>query len=122
MHSRRRTSLLLAASVFIVAGLLHFVVPEMYLRIVPPWLPAPLALVYASGAAELLGGIGLLVPRTRRLAGIGLVLLLAAVFPANIQMLLDAREAHAPLAAELLLWARLPLQPLLIVWVWRVSR
>ncbi len=113
----RRISLCVLAAGFAAAGTLHFLFPGAYARIVPPWLPAPRALVYASGFFELAGGIGLLHPRTRRVAAAGLVLLLLAVWPANLEMALDARAAGAPPAHQALLWLRLPLQPLLMGWV-----
>lgn len=112
----------LTGLVFVVAGMLHFAAPSAYERIMPPYLPRHRELVYASGAGEVLGGLGLLVKRTRSVAGIGLVLLLIAVFPANVQMLLDAREEGKPPWWIALLWLRLPLQPALIAWVWKVSR
>lgn len=110
------------AALFVGAGVLHFVRPRPYVRIAPPYLPAPEALVFWSGVAEVAGGIGLLVPRTRRAAGVGLILLLAAVFPANVEMLRQHRAAGAPGWAEALLWLRLPLQPLLMWAVWRASQ
>lgn len=110
------------ALLFVVAGTLHFLIPAPYLGIMPPWLPAHAALVAISGAAEIAGGIGLLLPQTRRAAGIGLILLLVAVLPANIQMLLLYRARGVPWWGELLLWLRLPLQLLLIWGVWRVSQ
>ncbi len=109
---------LLAAGFFVVAGFGHFVIPSFYLAMMPPWLPAHLLLVQLSGVAEIAGGVGLLVPRFRRAAGIGLILLLVAVFPANIQMLLNARAAGTP---ETALWVRLPFQVLFIWWVWVAS-
>jgi uncharacterized membrane protein len=109
-------------SVFIVAGLLHFVAPAAYERIMPTYLPLHRELVYLSGACEVLGGLGLLPKRTRAAAGIGLILLLLAVLPANVQMLLDARAVGKPLRWISLLWLRLPLQLVLIAWVWKVSR
>jgi uncharacterized membrane protein len=117
-----RTSRLLLAGVFVFAGMMHFVIPASYVGIVPPWLPWHRGLVYLSGALEIAGGIGLLISRTRRAAGIGLVLLLIAVWPANLQMVLAARAADEPLWYETLLWLRLPLQLVLIWWVWRASR
>jgi uncharacterized membrane protein len=81
---------------FAVAGVLHFLAPGGYERIMPPYLPLHRELVYLSGAAEILGGLGLLPKRTRRAAGIGLVLLLIAVWPANVQMLIDARASQEP--------------------------
>ena len=102
---------------FIVAGIMHFVMPAPYVGIMPPWLPSPLALVYVSGVFEIAGGAGVMVGRTRRAAGWGLIALLVAVFPANIQMLVNALHAHAsPLWCTLLV-LRLPLQPLMIWWV-----
>ena len=114
MSHRPHWSLYLLALLFTAAGILHFTSPQFYLRIMPPYLPAPLLLVQLSGAAELLGGLGLLLPATRRLAGWGLLLLLLAVFPANVY----TAQVHP---TAWLAWARLPLQPLLMWWVWRVS-
>lgn len=110
------------AAIFVFAGIMHFVIPGQYVRIMPPWLPLHRALVYLSGVLEIAGGLGLLVPRTRRAAGIGLVLLLIAVWPANLQMLLNARAAGASAGSQILLLLRLPLQLVLMAWVWRASR
>jgi uncharacterized membrane protein len=100
--------------VFIVAGVMHFVAPGTYGKIMPPMLPAPLLLVYVSGVCELLGGVGLLVPGTRRWAAWGLVALLVAVWPANVYMaMVPGRFPGIPLWA---LWARVPLQIPLILW------
>jgi uncharacterized membrane protein len=107
------------AAVFLIAGVLHFAIPGSYARIMPPWLPHPRALVLLSGAFQVAGGLGVLHPRTRRAAGWGLILLLLAVWPANFQMLHNARASGAPAAAQALLVLRLPLQLLLIGWVWR---
>ena len=106
------------ALLFVAAGVLHFLRPETYLRIMPPALPAPRLLVLLSGAAEVAGGLGLLLPATRRAAGWGLLALLAAVFPANVHMLGLAKALHIP---AWVLWARLPLQPLLMWLVWRAA-
>jgi len=106
------------ALVFVGAGVLHFVRPETYLRIMPPALPVPYLLVLLSGAAEVAGGLGLLLPATRRAAGWGLLALLAAVFPANVYMVGLASALHLP---AWVLWARLPLQPLLMWLVWRAA-
>jgi uncharacterized membrane protein len=115
-------SLIVLAALFAFAGTMHFVIPASYVSIMPRALPMPLALVYLSGAAEIAGGLGLLPRRTRRAAGIGLVLLLVAVWPANLQMLLNAQAAGAPAWQQALLMLRLPLQLLLIFWLWRASR
>jgi uncharacterized membrane protein len=108
--------------VFVGAGVLHFVAPGTYESIMPPYLPLHRELVYVSGALEILGGLGLLTGRTRTAAGVGLILLLVAVLPANVQMLIDARAAGKPSWWLALLWLRLPLQGVLAAWVWRVSR
>ena len=107
-----------AALFFVLAGSWHFVHPTTYLAIMPPQLPYPLALVYVSGAFEILGGLGLLLQRTRRLAGWGLLALLVAVFPANVHMAL-----HQPLNIPgWVAWGRLPLQLPLLWWVWKADR
>jgi len=121
----RRTlplSIWFLATLFVASGVLHFAFPALYTKIVPPYLPAASLLVLLSGAAEVLGGVGLLFDSTRRFAAIGLVVLLFAVWPANVQMLLDARQADASRMTEALMWLRLPLQVVLIVWVWRARR
>lgn len=104
------------------AGTLHFVFPAYYRVIVPPYLPFPAALVAISGALEIAGGVGLLLPRFRRLAGVGLILLLVALLPANVEMLQRHQATGGPWWQELLLWLRLPLQGILAWWAWRVSR
>lgn len=113
-------SLYAMAALYVFAGVNHFRNPETYLGIMPPWLPYPAALVAISGMAEI--GLGLLLfpEKTRRLAAWGIILLLIAVFPANIQMAIDwHREGHA---YEWIAWARLPLQGALIWWAWRFAR
>jgi uncharacterized membrane protein len=107
------------AALFVAAGVLHFVRPEAYLKIMPPFVPWPRAAVLVSGIAEVAGGLGLLWPRTRRMAAWGLVALLVAVFPANVHMALHPADV-APGVPVWLLWARLPLQPLLVWGVWKV--
>ncbi len=111
---------------FLLAGSLHFIMPEFYARIVPSYLPARLELVYISGFFEVLGGISLLLPQevlgfpARRVAAWGLVALLVAVMPANIYMVTDHQKfAPIPLWA---LWLRLPLQLPLMWWAWLYTR
>lgn len=118
----RRVVRTLLAFGFIAAGVLHFLKPEPYLAIMPPWLPAHALLVQISGIAELAGGVGLLLPRWRRAAGIGLIVMLIMILPANVQMLLNYQARGAPSREIVLLWLRLPLQLVLIWAVWRVSR
>jgi uncharacterized membrane protein len=106
--------------IFIGAGINHFVIPRAYNQIVPPSFGDPARLVAISGVAEVAGGVGVLLPRTRRLAGLGLLALLVAVFPANVYMARSSeRFARIPGWA---LYARLPLQPLMMWWVWRATR
>lgn len=107
------------SALFVVAGALHFVRPDVFERIVPPGIP-PREAVLLSGAAEIAGGLGLLAPRTRRAAGRGLIVLLLAVWPANIWMAMNAKE-FAGIPAWLL-WLRVPLQLALMGWVWSVTR
>ena len=107
---------------FVLAGSLHFVFPGFYRTIVPSYLPAPAVLVAVSGAAEIAGGVGLLLPRWRQIAGLGLVLLLIAVLPANVEMLRQGRARGVGALQEAILWLRLPFQLALIWWAWRLSR
>jgi len=109
----RAIALVGLAGMFVFAGVMHFVKPQMFEAIVPPVLPSPRALVLISGVAEVLGGIGLLVPAVRTWASIGLIVLLIAVFPANLYMAQEA-EQFRQLAPAWALWARLPLQGVLI--------
>jgi uncharacterized membrane protein len=113
------------AALFIAAGLAHFVVPTFFDAIVPPWLPAwlpaPRVLVYVSGVAELAGGLGVLLPAVRVVAGWGLLALLIAVFPANVHMLREALANGSSIWWLVALLIRLPLQALLLWWVWRVA-
>ena len=110
---------LLLAVFFLVAGTLHFLKPKPYVAIMPDVLPRKLELVYASGVAELAGGALVLTARTRRVAGWWLIATLIAIFPANVNMAVNADRFRS--APEPLLWARLPVQGLLIAWVWRVA-
>ena len=116
MQTGRRVALVALAVFFVGAGVNHFANPGFYVRITPPSLPAPLALVYISGFFEVLGGIGVLVPRVRSAAGWGLILLLIAVFPANLYMVIHPeRFSDIPAAA---LYLRLPLQAVFIAWAY----
>ncbi len=107
---------------FVVAGVPHFTHPEFYRPMMPPYVPWHLGLIYASGVFEVLGGLGLLTPRLRRVAGWGLIALLVAVFPANIHIVLyDISLTQEPIH-PFWMWARLPLQAVMIGVVERVSR
>lgn len=109
--------ILLAASMT-GAGILHFVHPRAYARVIPPWLPAPRALVYVSGVFEVLGGVGLLLPASQRFAAFGLMALFVAVFPANVYMAQHGIGFGKAPTPVWLLWARLPLQLVLIAWAY----
>lgn len=109
----------ICAAAFTTAGVLHFVIPKQYEAIVPPGFPNPPLLVQISGVAEVVGGLALLAPRTRRFGRWWLLGLLAAVYPANVFMAVDhQRFQQFPRWA---LFARLPLQFVMGWWVWRVT-
>ena len=117
----------LLAAFFAFAGTMHFVRPREYAAIMPPYVPAHKEAIAVSGAAELAGGLAVMPPPTRRFAGWWLVAVLAAVFPANVHMALHPDEVAkrgvpADRIPAWLLWARLPLQPLIMVWAWRATR
>lgn len=111
----RRASRYLLALFFLAAGLNHFRSPQMYMAIMPAYLPWHWELVIISGAAEAALGLSALAMRADPLTRPALLLLLVAVFPANLQMALHAERY--PAIPEPLLWLRLPLQLLLAVWV-----
>ena len=122
MSSSRR----LLAGFFTFAGSLHFVRTREYEAIMPPQLPMHREAVLISGIAEIAGGIAVLHPRTRPVARWWLLGLLAAVFPANVYMALAPEEVSkrgvaANRIPQWLLWARLALQPLAMLWVWRAT-
>ena len=104
---------------FVFAGTLHFTHTRTYERIMPPYLPLHTEAVLVSGAAEIAGGVGVLAPRTRPFARWWLLALLAAVFPANLQMALDPEKfGQFPAWA---LWLRLPVQGVFAWLVWRAT-
>ena len=117
----RRSSPRLLAAFFIASGMNHFAMGRAYRQIVPPRLQGQARIVvHLSGVAEVLGGAGVLLPRTRRIAGAGLIALLAAVFPANLYMAREPeRFRRLPRWA---LYGRLPVQPLMMWWAWRATR
>lgn len=107
--------------VFIFAGIMHFVIPRTYESIVPDWLPARRALVYASGVAEIAGGAALLHERTRRFGSRFSVATLLAVFPANVHMALHPERYPVP-GGRRSLYLRLPFQALFIAWARAAGR
>ena len=113
----------LMGAIYVVAGVAHFASPDGFVQIVPPWLPAPLLLVYLSGAAEITLGLGVIYPKTRRFAAWGLVALLLAVFPANVYMATSGVVVTGTTLgtldpSPLVRWGRLPLQAVLVAWAW----
>ena len=105
---------------YVVAGVAHFLNTRRYVSIMPDYLTAHHELVLISGAAEIAGGLGILVPQTRRAAAWGLIILLIVVMPANIWMV--QHPERYPDIPQWILWARLPLQLPLIWWAWRYTR
>ena len=110
-------------TVFMVgAGVNHFLNPAPYLGMMPEVLPAKAALVAISGVAEICGGLGLILPSTRKLAAWGLIALLVAVLPANINMAVNGLPLGTTPIPSWALWGRLPLQLVLIAWAWWFTR
>lgn len=106
----------------VAAGINHFIDPAPYVAMMPAALPAPLTLVYVSGVAEILGGLGLILPATRRLAAWGLIALLIAIVPANVNMAIHDLPLGTRVVPSWALWARLPLQLVLIAWAYSFAR
>ena len=111
----RALSTYLVGLLFILAGFNHFINSGFYVNIMPPYIPRHLTMVYLSGIFEVIGGISVLVPPLRRVAGWGLVALLIAVFPVHLHMIMHPSEY--PLIPYAVLVARIPLQFILIAWV-----
>ncbi len=110
-------------SVFYVAnGVNHFVNPEAYLLIISDFVPWALAVVYVSGLAEIVLGVGVLFASTRVMAAWGLIVLLLAVFPANINVAVNNLAFLGTEPNTALAWLRLPVQVVLIVWAWWYTR
>ena len=109
---------LLLAILMVTAGVFHFATPDPFVKIVPDYLPYPLALVYISGFFEILGGVGLLIPSVSQAAAWGLIALFIAVFPANINMAVNQIDLDGIPNIPWLYWARLPFQAVLIAWAW----
>ena len=119
----KRILLYVMAAFYIAAGVNHFLSPDFYVAIMPPYLPWHLGLVYLSGVAEIVCGVGLLIPRTRVLAAWATIALLVAIYPANIHVALN----DIPLGGRseglgIWNWVRLPFQFVLIAWAWWYTR
>jgi uncharacterized membrane protein len=113
------------AGFFAFAGTMHFVIPRSYKAIMPPSLPYHREAVIVSGLAEIAGGAAVIPARSRRAARWWLLALLLAVFPANVHMAVNPEQVRGldfDRVPRWALWARLPLQPLAMLWVWRATR
>jgi uncharacterized membrane protein len=120
--NRSRTAL---AAFFGFAGTMHFVIPGSYEAMMPPSLPRHREAVVVSGIAEIVGAAAVLHPATRCLGRWWLLALLLAVFPANVHMAVNPEQIEGLDLDKIprwALWARLPLQPLAMLWVWRATR
>ena len=107
---------------FIFTGTSHFLMPGKFMEMMPPFLPVPVFLIYLSGFFEILGGIGLIISGIKKAAAIGLILLLLAVFPANIYVALNNVQLGGFMNYAIYQWLRLPMQFGLIAWVWWCSK
>ena len=120
MTNIKTLSKYLLALFMVGAGTMHFIMPDFYLKIMPPYLPLHLELVYLSGVCEIALGLLLLVPRFSQFAAWGIIALLIAVFPANIYVFQHQDVLPAPPIIHLL---RLPLQGVFILWAfWHTRR
>ena len=108
------------AAFYVMAGANHFINPDFYKKIMPPWLPGHCSLIYISGVFEIVFGLLLLPEQTRRPAAWCIIALLVAVFPANIQMMMNYRHQQSPYLWVAIL--RLPLQLLLIGWAYMFAK
>jgi uncharacterized membrane protein len=114
----RSISIVILALFFTLAGLNHFISPGIYLPLMPDYLLWHLPLIYLSGLAEMIGGIGICVPKWRKLAGWWLIAVLVAVFPSNIHMLIHDVPLGGAAVPSWIFWARLPLQGVLMAWIY----
>lgn len=120
MTRAARASLVVQSVFYVASGINHFWHPNFYLHIMPDHYAHPLPLVELSGVAEILGGVGLLVPVTRRFSAVGIAAMLVVFFDVHIFMLRHA--ARFPEVPGWVLWARIPLQFLLIAWALYYAR
>jgi uncharacterized membrane protein len=123
----RRRVVYLMGALYLLAGITHFTSLGFFRQIVPPFLPAPGLIVAISGIAEMVLGVGVMLPATRRMAAWGLIALLVAVYPANIYQamynpILVDPPAFMGQPTQTALLVRLPLQFVLMYWAWRYTR
>jgi len=121
MPAPLRRDALVVVGAFLVSGTTHLVRPEVFEPLMPDWVPAHREVILASGVAEIACAVGMLLPPTRRLAGLASAALLVGVFPGNVTMALDVQRGRStPFKAAA--WARLPLQLPMIRGAWRAGR
>ena len=125
-HDSGRSLAPLMGATYVVAGIAHFLAPKRFAAAIPPSFPRPVALVYLSGIAEILLGVGVSLRRTRRPSAWGIAALLVAVFPANVHLargdvLDDLVPDRFAGVARLAAWIRLPFQGVLIAWALRYT-
>jgi uncharacterized membrane protein len=119
MSLAKRVLLWLMGAFYVFAGVNHFLSPDFYLPMMPPYLPLHLELVYLSGVAEIVLGIAVLVPSLRSAAAWGIILLLIAVFPANLHIALyNVPLGGAVEGLGVWNWVRPPFQAVFIAWAW----
>ena len=115
----KRVLLYVMAAFYMFAGVMHFLRPEFYAPMMPPYLPWHGFLIFLSGVAEVGLGAAVLVPSLRKMAAWGIILLLIAIFPANVHIALNNVPLFGnPEGAGILNWVRLPFQAVLILWAW----
>ncbi len=113
----KKLSILLLSLLFLIAGVFHFTHTKTFILIMPPIIPYPKEIVYLTGILEIIGAIGILFRKTRKITGIFLAFFLVAIFPANIYMAIGNLKLTGIFNNQLFLWLRLPFQGLLIWWV-----
>jgi uncharacterized membrane protein len=119
----KRILLYLMGAFYVFAGVNHFRVPDFYVQIMPPYLPWHLELVYLSGIAEIVCGVGVLIPRLRVIAAWATIALLIAIFPANLHVAMNnVPMVGAAEGAGIWNWVRLPFQLVFIAWAWWYTR
>lgn len=123
MSLTKRILLYAMGAMYVAAGVAHLQMPDAYLKMMPPYLPWHLELIYLSGIAEIVCGVGVMIPSTRKRAAWATIALLIAIFPANVHVALyDVPLFGARDGAGLLNWVRLPFQLVLIGWAFWYTR
>jgi uncharacterized membrane protein len=118
-----KIGLIIMAVLYIAAGVNHFINPRAYFKLIPPYLPNPIAFNYAAGFAEIIGGILLFFPVTRSFAAWGIIAMLIAFLPAHIYMIQKApMNMGIFVITPFIAWIRLPLQLLLMYWAYSFTK